>query len=420
MNEEKAFDAGESYLCEADQEPSVGWRTVSLVTGILRLIEQRPETGGAAAETRRETIKAAAAELTARGLDAVALVRYGMSQEVAAPIVSALLVKLMGGDSAIEGVDAQAWCAALGIDQPASPGNEPSLPEIVDRFTEVIRPAISGIAQWVGSASLDEIIFLTPPQPGDLATTVAAPSGERALHEQYQWVVDHFAQTFYRDWRTSSLHNELRWLDGDIVPPCTDNLMHDRLVPREELVEEIARRAVYRTGIPDIGDSVSAEMTRHAIALLHQGKHSEAVAVFEFGVTQRPDDPEIRNNLGFCMIPVDPNAALEQLKTAANMGYASSVTNAYNQMCCYWALGRSRAALNIAAAEWSKVGPGLRSSLLWRLTARDEWELYDADDPSLAMAAFAAEIARREGWQEQDDLWRANKDSRTDQSSGAP
>ena len=88
MNEEKAFDAGESYLREADREPCTGWRTVSLVTGIFRLIEQRPEVGGAAADRRRETIKAAAAELSARGLDAVALVRYGMSQEVAAPVVS--------------------------------------------------------------------------------------------------------------------------------------------------------------------------------------------------------------------------------------------------------------------------------------------------------------------------------------------
>jgi len=420
LDEEKAFDAGESYLCEADREPSTEWRTVSLVTAIFRLISQQPEAGGAAAKRRHETVCAAAAELTARGLDAVALVRYGMSQEVAAPIVSALLIKLMGGESAIEGVDAQAWCEALGIGQTAPPGDEPSTPEIVDRFTEIILPAILRIRQWVGSASLDELIGLTPPQAGDLATAVAVPADERELYQQYRWLVDHFAQTFYRDWKTTSLHNELRWLDGDIVSPCTDELMHDRTVPRQELVEEIARRAVYRTGIPDIGDSISAEMTRHAIALLHKGRHREAVAIFEFGVTQRPDDPGIRNNLGFCMIPVDPNAALEQLKIAANMGYDSTATNAYNQMCCYWALGRSRAALNIAAVEWPKTDSEPRGSLLWRLTALDEWELYDSEDPRLAIATFAAEIAHREGWQEQEELWQANRNSPADQSNEVP
>jgi hypothetical protein len=317
-------------------------------------------------------------------------------------------------------VDTLAWCAALGIDQPVPSKNEPSMSEIADRFTEVILPAILRIKQWVGSASLDELIDLAPPKPNDLAPDAAAPEGERVLYEQYRWIVDHFAQTFYRDWETNSLHNELRWLDGDIVSPCNDELMNDRMVPRQELVEEIARRAVYRPGVPGVGDSIAAEMTRHAISLLHQGRYREAVAVFEFGVTQRPGDPEIRNNLGFCMIPVDPSAALEHLKMAANMGYCSTATNAYNQMCCYWALGRSRAALNIAAAEWPKANSESRDSLLWRLTTRDEWELYDAIDPGSAIAGFAAEIAYREGWQEQGELWQANKNSCSDQSSGTP
>ena len=47
--------------------------------------------------------------------------------------------------------------------------------------------------------------------------------------------------------------------------------------------------------------------------LLKQGRYREAAAVFEFGVQQRPEDAEVRNNLGFCLIPVEPREALGHL-----------------------------------------------------------------------------------------------------------
>jgi hypothetical protein len=414
LNDDKPFDAGESYLCECDREPSAKWRTVSLVTAIYRLIERGPEAIRATTEVRSRTITTAAAELTTRGLDALALVRYGMSREVVAPISSALIFKLiLGEESAIEGVDLQAWCAALGLDLPASTGTQPAIYEMAEKFSEVLVPTFSRIRQWVDSASLDELINLVSPPPGELAIAAAPAGSDRTLREQYRWLVDHFAETFYRDWATSSLHNELKWLDGDITAPCTAALMDDRVVPRQELVEEIARRTVYGTDTPGAGDSIAAEMTRHAITLLRQGRCREAAAVFEFGVTQRPDDPEIQNNLGFCLIPIDPSAALNHLKAASNMGYPGSVTNAYNQMCCYWALGRSRAALNIASAAWSKLTAESDISLLWRSAPQGGWELHE-DDPARSIAFFATEIARREGWQDEVDDWRKNAETRVD------
>jgi hypothetical protein len=419
VNDEKPFDAGESYLCEPDREPSAKWRTVSLVTAIFRLIERGPETAQTPTEARSRTITAAATELTARGLDAVALIRYGMSRELTAPVSSALILKLIvGEDSAVEGVEAQAWCAALGIDLPEPFKEKSPIHEIVDRFTALIIPSFSRIRHWGDTASLDELIKLTPPPPGGLISAIAPAPSDRVLREQYRWIVDRFATTFYGDWETSSLHNELRWLDGDITAPCTSELMDDRIVPRQDLVEEISRRAVYGTGAPDPSDSIAAEMTRHAIVLLRQGRCSEAAAVFEFGVTQRPDDPAIKNNLGFCLIPVDPSIALDHLKAASNMGYPGSATNSYNQMCCYWALGRSRAALNVATAEWAKLNTATEDSLLWRLSSHGDWELRESD-PALSIASFAADIARREGWQDEEGHWQRNAETRADLANEA-
>lgn len=412
MNDEKPFDAAESYLCEADRQPSAKWRTVSLVTAILRLIDRSQEAQSTAAERRRTTIKAAATELTARGLDATALIRYGMTQEVVAPIVSALTVKLIfGADPAANEVDATGWCSALLVDPPLPSVRDISTNEISDRFNDLVLPVIPLIRQWVRNASLDDVITLAAPQRGQLAADSVTLDDEPELHKQYRWMVDHFAKTFYRDWGTTSLHNELKWLDGDISSPCPDELMHDRAVTRRDLVEEIARRAVYQTKPPGVGDSISAEMTRHAINLLHQGRLREAVAVFEFGITQRPYDPGIRNNLGFCLIPLDPNQALDHLEAAANMGYPSSATNTYNQMCCYLALGRSRAALNAASAEWAKIGPLPQEALLWKPTRNGEWKLY-VGDAAWSIASLGVEIAHQEGWEDQEELWRLSRDAR--------
>lgn len=52
---------------------------------MLGILSHGPEFQQPTPEARREAFKAAAVELTRRGLDAVALVRYGMSREATAP-----------------------------------------------------------------------------------------------------------------------------------------------------------------------------------------------------------------------------------------------------------------------------------------------------------------------------------------------
>jgi hypothetical protein len=64
VDDERAFDAVESYLCEISSEPSSDWRTVSLVTALRGLITRGPEFQRSTLEARREAIKATAAELT--------------------------------------------------------------------------------------------------------------------------------------------------------------------------------------------------------------------------------------------------------------------------------------------------------------------------------------------------------------------
>jgi hypothetical protein len=439
LDDDKAFDAVESYLCETEREPSGQWRTVSLVTAMLGIIAHGPEFQKPTPEARHEAFKAAADELSRRGLDAVALVRYGMSREATAPLVAAIIVRLLfeGNPSIkrvevvfdrkpsidgvkvnppvdIEGVDVDSWFAVLDLEPGPARGKYGPTPETTARIEQVLSSVLPRVDQWEASASIDDIVNLTPPTREALASLPNGEPLDRNLREQYRWAVDHFAKTFFRDWKTSSLHYELRWLDGDIVPPCPNELMLDRRVPREEITQEIARRTVYEDDSPDPVESLVVEMSRHAIKLLRQGRCREAAAVFEFGVQQRPEDPDVRNNLGFCLIPIEPRQALEHLKAAANMGYQPSVTNAYNQMCCYVSIGRSRAALNVADFESKKFDRTSMGAHLWRQSSDGDWELFDSEDIFKSIAGFAARIARMEGWKDQEEHWIAAESGRVD------
>jgi tetratricopeptide (TPR) repeat protein len=406
LDDDKPFDAVESYLCETEPEPSTQWTTVSLVTAMLGIISHGPEFEKPTPEARLTAFKAAAEELSRRGLDAVALARYGMSREVATPLLAAILVRaLFDEDPPINGVDIDRWCEVLDLRPPPARNIKKLTPEVGDWVDDVVSSVTPRLYQWIASASIDELVNLTPPTREVLVSLSAGEPLDRDLREQYRWAVDHFAKTFFREWKTPSLHSELRWLDGYILPPCPNELMLDRKVPREKITEEIARRTVYDNDNLGSGESLVSEMSRHALKLLRQGRYREAAAVFEFGVQQRPEDPEVRNNLGFCLIPIEPREALEHLRAAANMAYEPSATNTYNQMCCYVLIGRSRAALNIADLESKKSPHQPMAVLLWNPTSDGGWELLDSDDPFKSVVKFATEIARIEGWKDQEEYW---------------
>ena len=110
----------------------------------------------------------------------------------------------------------------------------------------------------------------------------------------------------------------------------------------------------------------------------------------------------------------------DHLKAACYLGYEPSSTNAYNRMCCYVSIGRSRAALNIADSEWKDASPERQSANLWRKDDAGEWELFETRDSHISIASFAAEIARNEGWSEEEAVWRRNYEQSDDLDEQAP
>jgi hypothetical protein len=330
-----------------------------------------------------------------------------MPRAVTSPITGALVTKVVfGTDLPLEGMDVEGWSAALGIKLPNLASMEPTSDEVREFLSDVVAPAIARMSSWIHTASLDDLVNLTPPSAGTLTSTPA--SVDLTLRQQYRWAVDHFATTFYGDWTTSSLHYEFRWFEGEILPPCPVGLMSDRDVPIEKLTKEIAQRVVFDNRESHDSDaSLVREMYRYAKKLLGQGRCREAAAVFEFGAQQVPRDADIRNNLGFCLIPVAPSEALGHLQMARNMGFSPSYTNAYNQMCCYVSMRRPRAALNVADSAWKDDDSANLGATLWKLSDDGIWKLFHSSSPSQSLAIFATEIARREGWSEEEAVWQS-------------
>lgn len=409
LDDSKPFDALECYLCDAADLDHQRWRTVSLVMAIQGILERGPHFQDGTPETRRLVVRAVARELSARGLDALSLARYGMGAAVVGIIAATLMIEAASQEKmeSVHGIDIAGWHAALGLTSLHDGLAERSDSDFASYVENHIFPAIPRLYGWIKTASLDDLVTLAPPVNGGLLLASREPS-DRELVEQYTWAVNHFASTFYSDWRTESLHLELRWLDGEIVPPCPEGLMLDRRVSRNEVVAEIAKRVVY--GKQEIGSSEHSlvqEMSRHAVSLLKQGKCREAAAVFEFGTLRRPEDAALRNNLGFCLIPEDPQEALKHLQAAGDMGYHSPITNAYNQMCCYVAIRRPRAALNIAESIWNHPSDSqAQNAHLWRCDPQGKWELFECTSVRDCLTDFAASIASNEGWSEEEMIWR--------------
>jgi hypothetical protein len=91
MDEDRPFDAGESYLCDASEQSMTKWHSASLVFAVRGIVERSPHFFHETASSRLAAFRAAADELTSRGLDADSLVRHGMWDKIASSLTGILV-----------------------------------------------------------------------------------------------------------------------------------------------------------------------------------------------------------------------------------------------------------------------------------------------------------------------------------------
>ena len=113
----------------------------------------------------------------------------------------------------------------------------------------------------------------------------------------------------------------------------------------KEMADRLARRpSDYRGPAVDLTDTLFMP----ALNFLNEGRRVEAAALFEVAVNHDPNDPYALNNLGFCLLPDNPEQALRYFEKAIATGRALTQLTDTNRVLALAALGRRTSAIDLA------------------------------------------------------------------------
>jgi hypothetical protein len=130
--------------------------------------------------------------------------------------------------------------------------------------------------------------------------------------------------------------------------------------------EDIARaRADEHSRREDEGSSQNAreDLEKLAFAKAFDGKYEAAANIFESFLELQPGDPDVTNNLGFCLTPSDPKAAAKCFEEAG-AGTTTPTLTALNFALPQHLVGDNRLAQAKAVAALAEVGGSMIRELL--------------------------------------------------------
>lgn len=389
------------------------WRTVSLVTCLRQSLLDRVslpwEADSPAPDSAR--LLEVVDELTARGIDGDSLVRFGLVPEIMLRHIFTLVLEdLFPIHEDSPSVDS-GWRSVFQLDHPTVKRQIQRFPQDADAVYESIQGLLVGsggpasiafarVLSWATDANLAVLIQSTPPSQEEVARTSLLPPDLETV-KAYRWIVDRFSSTYYAEWATESLHSEWRWQRGLGAPPCPVEQTLEPPMRLHAIEHQIASRAVLDSpkASPVAAAPLAYQVTPHARALLQDGKAEQAAALFEFACKRDPDSPDLRNNLGFCLIPSAPRVALGHLDAARRLGYQPLAINVYNKMCCYVSMRRPALAVREAEKYLSDhSGDDAAPAIVWSMNEGRGYELVrttDVHDELRALAALAQTLHER-------------------------
>ena len=425
MHADRPFDAGMLYRSEDQHGPRSAWKTASLVYALRSLAGGSPDAMFEPAGARLDAYHTVADELTRRGIDAVAVLRFGLAPEITSSVLVPAMIWYFTPHGERDSLDlgdleVEAWRRVLDLER-ANIGDdvddESSDLGDLSIFGRGFGFALPAVIAWVLTAPPEHLLLRTPPIAND------NPEGgeqgkvntefDMEIAKDYRWLVERFSENSLRGWSTDSLHREYRWINDGDRAPCAERLMADRVLDRSGLDAEIAWRVTRsRNADGDVDRPwwLLSKLEEHAQVLLAQERFREAAALFEFALRQHPEDPGAMNDLGFCLAPIAPRDGLFHLENAARSDYMPLAINIHNRMMCHWVLGEARAALRIAGDYWvdSRESAPV-AGFLWSKAEDAEWTLFSTLDARLAVARLAEAIAVAEGYSDIFDAWEKHR-----------
>lgn len=118
---------------------------------------------------------------------------------------------------------------------------------------------------------------------------------------------------------------------------------------------------------PVLGALSYSEVTEQVTALIGEGQLTRAVELLEAGIAERPYHQQLRSLLAFCLIPIEPDQALDLLNALSVHGTLSNGLLGVNRAAAHLRRGEIAAA----RSELTDVLNGARDSeaLLWPLSS---------------------------------------------------
>ena len=211
---------------------------------------------------------------------------------------------------------------------------------------------------WAMTASWDQLVEWSPPQPTHVDDTLSPIRNA----EGDPWITERFTKTYLGEWSVAALRSEWRYLHGQHLPPCDPSEMKVREISANDLAKVMADRlGADRRPSERLIDM----LVRPAVKFLEDDRRTEAAALFEAALRLDPRNANALNNLGFCLLPDDPEQALRHLDAAIDTGSADMEISNANRVLALALLGRWTSACDLAAAHLSRHGDSSARGPVW-------------------------------------------------------
>lgn len=419
-DDSRAFDAAECYLRERDTADRSLWSPPAVVFELRELLLTPPYGW---APDRLQRLQATASELFRRGLDAELLIRHGFGPLLVTHFAMAAAGVYLGEQVLVHDPDqpeemipqevqdvmtavGKGWARLLEgapnafKETPDEEGQEHDDADIAADLGARIRAALAPefsrkIWHHVMSAPLESLYAWQAPPTLEI---VAPGNVDREVRRHYVWAADRFTETYEGNWHPDSLREEWRYLRGTDEPtPFSKSLLDSRPMAGARIAEMLADATCNEYGQDHIS---TGALKAEAVRFLRDGRRDAAVAVFEAAQRSDPNNAELVNNYGFCLIPDTPDRAIAAMEDAVKLGFADLPINSASRVLALKLLGRNAAALELAEQLLDAVDAGDEhpdSGYLWEYDDEGELRLGTHRCPRCYVADLALTIARESG-----------------------
>lgn len=353
------FDVRYELMKCVDRFPDDTWS----VPALMRLVHDSFMQGPLVPNLQRRGVwvTSALARLAEVGFPPDMIVRTAMKDELQRRLTLAVVALALDCDAStaakevvthplLPWVDVLKSCENQQVD-----GERLSSASASEVAARALRGRFAGVfSTWLRDTAIEGLLAwnLTGLPHGPLGDDdLALPGGDIAG----QWVYDRNVHTSLQEWRRSSLDWELRYSSAPEVAAQDAGVSRVVLSQRPSLIGPVVAEIVRRTRAPGASDAIVAGLTRQelleqVVLLIGDGQPSMPVTLLKEAVRKYPQDLPLRNALGFCLIPTDPAAALEQFSRCTPSSTLSPQLLAVNRAAALTRLGRHLEASEAAGA----------------------------------------------------------------------